>query len=171
MLATIINVILILLGSAAGLLFKNLISERLMSILTLSLIHIWRRRIRSCSSCLRLLPKPWPRFLPPRFWNFCLPVCIRLALSGARSSSRWSYFSRLGPPPLRVSTTFFSGVRLAGAAGLAWSFSFWPWGAGAGLFSFWAGALPSFRSDCLGCFPLGAGADSLAFAGSWYTSA
>ena len=34
MLATIINVILILLGSAAGLLFKNLISERLMSILT-----------------------------------------------------------------------------------------------------------------------------------------
>ena len=34
MLATIINVFLILLGSAAGLLFKNLISERLMSILT-----------------------------------------------------------------------------------------------------------------------------------------
>ena len=34
MLATIINVILVLLGSAAGLLFKNLISDRLMSILT-----------------------------------------------------------------------------------------------------------------------------------------
>ena len=37
MLATIINVILVLLGSAAGLLFKNLISDRLMSILTHSL--------------------------------------------------------------------------------------------------------------------------------------
>ena len=34
MLATIINVILVLAGSAAGLLFKNLISDRLMSILT-----------------------------------------------------------------------------------------------------------------------------------------
>ena len=34
MLATIINVVLVLAGSAAGLLFKNLISERLMSILT-----------------------------------------------------------------------------------------------------------------------------------------
>ena len=34
MLATVINVILVLIGSAAGLLFKNLISDRLMSILT-----------------------------------------------------------------------------------------------------------------------------------------
>ena len=34
MIATIINVILVLIGSAAGLLFKNLISDRLMSILT-----------------------------------------------------------------------------------------------------------------------------------------
>ena len=34
MLATVINVALVLAGSAAGLLFKNLISERLMSILT-----------------------------------------------------------------------------------------------------------------------------------------
>lgn len=34
MLATVINVILVLAGSAAGLLFKNLISERLMSIIT-----------------------------------------------------------------------------------------------------------------------------------------
>ncbi len=34
MLATIINVILVLAGSAAGLMFKNLISDRLMSILT-----------------------------------------------------------------------------------------------------------------------------------------
>lgn len=34
MLATIINVVLILVGSAAGLAFKNLISDRLMSILT-----------------------------------------------------------------------------------------------------------------------------------------
>ena len=34
MLATIINVVLILVGSAAGLLFKNLISDKLMSILT-----------------------------------------------------------------------------------------------------------------------------------------
>ena len=34
MLATIINVILVLAGSAAGLLFKNIISDRLMSILT-----------------------------------------------------------------------------------------------------------------------------------------
>lgn len=34
MLATIINVVLVLMGSAVGLLFKNLISEKLMSILT-----------------------------------------------------------------------------------------------------------------------------------------
>ena len=34
MLATIVNVILVLIGSAVGLLFKNLISEKLMSILT-----------------------------------------------------------------------------------------------------------------------------------------
>lgn len=34
MLATIINVIFVLLGSAAGLMFKNLISDRLMSIIT-----------------------------------------------------------------------------------------------------------------------------------------
>ena len=34
MLATVINVILVLIGSAVGLLFKNLISDRLMSILT-----------------------------------------------------------------------------------------------------------------------------------------
>ena len=34
MLATVINVILVLIGSAAGLLFKNLISDRLMSVLT-----------------------------------------------------------------------------------------------------------------------------------------
>lgn len=34
MLATIINVVLVLIGSAIGLLFKNLISDRLMSILT-----------------------------------------------------------------------------------------------------------------------------------------
>ena len=34
MLATVINVILVLTGSAAGLLFKNLISDKLMSILT-----------------------------------------------------------------------------------------------------------------------------------------
>ena len=34
MLATIINVILVLVGSMVGLLFRNLISERLMSILT-----------------------------------------------------------------------------------------------------------------------------------------
>ena len=37
MLATIINVILVLTGSAAGLLFKNLISDKLMSILTCAL--------------------------------------------------------------------------------------------------------------------------------------
>ncbi len=37
MLATVINVVLVLLGSAAGLLFKNLISDRLMSILTQAL--------------------------------------------------------------------------------------------------------------------------------------
>ena len=34
MLATVINVILVLIGSAVGLLFKNLISERLMSVIT-----------------------------------------------------------------------------------------------------------------------------------------
>ena len=37
MLATIINVFLVLAGSAAGLLFKNLISEKLMAILTQAL--------------------------------------------------------------------------------------------------------------------------------------
>ena len=37
MLATVINVILVLLGSAAGLLFKNLISSRLMAVLTQAL--------------------------------------------------------------------------------------------------------------------------------------
>lgn len=37
MLATVINVVLVLLGSAAGLLFKNLISDRLMAILTQAL--------------------------------------------------------------------------------------------------------------------------------------
>ena len=37
MLATVINVILVLLGSAAGLLFKNLISPRLMAVLTQAL--------------------------------------------------------------------------------------------------------------------------------------
>jgi len=99
-----------------------------------------------------------------RFWNFCLPVCIRLALSGARSSRRWSYFSRLTPPPLRVSTTFFSGVRLMGLAGAGLGCSFWP-GAGAGLA--WAGAgLPS-----LGLAGSSLGAAGLALDGSWYTSA
>ena len=34
MLATIINVVLVLIGSAVGLLFKNIISEKLMSVIT-----------------------------------------------------------------------------------------------------------------------------------------
>ena len=103
-------------------------------------ISSWRRRIFSASSCLRLLPKFWPRFLPPRFWNFCLPVCMRLALSGARSSRRWSYFSRFTPPPLRVSTIFFSGVRLWGLCSTALAGSFSPCLAGAACWAWlpWA---------------------------------
>ena len=38
MLATIIKVVLVLVGSAVGLLFKNLISEKLMSIITQALV-------------------------------------------------------------------------------------------------------------------------------------
>ena len=77
-----------------------------------------RRRIFSCSSCLRLLEKAgWFFFLLPALRNFSLPCCMlwapRVRLS-AISSRRSSYLSRFTLVALRVSTTFFSGTRLMG---------------------------------------------------------
>ena len=67
-----------------------------------------------------LLPwKPPLRWLRP--WNFCLPACICLVLPAARFSSRSSYFSRFTWPPLRASTTFFSGTRVAGRFAGCWA--------------------------------------------------
>ena len=84
-------------------------------------ISAWRRRIFSCSSARRLLPWKPPLRLLLRPWNFCLPPCIWLVRPAARFSSRSSYFSRFTLPPLRVSTIFFSGTRLATEPP-------WPWG-------------------------------------------
>ena len=119
-------------------------------------ISSWSRRIFSCSSWRRLLPwKPPLRWLRP--WNFCLPACICLVLPAARFSSRSSYFSRFTWPPLRVSTTFFSGTRVAGRFAGCWAGCGLLWGcwgaglpAGAAGFCAWGAALAGS--------PLGAGA-------------
>ena len=110
-------------------------------------ISSWRRRIRSASSCLRLLekvmlPRRWllERIfsLPPRCWR-----CIRSARSPPRVSRRSSYLARFTSPPLRVSTIFFWGTRVV-VAWVAWgalvsalgaaAWGWVPWGlAGAAL--------------------------------------
>ena len=139
-------------------------------------ISSWSLRIRSASSCLRLLEK----VMPPRRWLlvriFSLPLrccrCIRAPRSPPRSSSRSSYLARFTSPPLRVSTIFRWGTRDTGccAAGLEAAFCCWgccrpPWL----LCALWAG------TDCLTCWPwagaaaLPAGSDFLvagSFAGS-----
>ena len=111
-------------------------------------ISSWRRRIRSCSSCLRLLPKLPPLRWLPRLWIFCLPLCILLARSGARVSRCSSYRARFTLPAFRVSTSFFSGTRVVG----------WFTGclAGWGAFSLGASPLcsPLGGRSCLGASPL-----------------
>ena len=110
-------------------------------------ISSWSLRIRSASSCLRLLEK----VMPPRRWLlvriFSLPLLLlrsmRAARSPPRSSRRWSYLARFTSPPLRVSTIFFWGTRLTGCCttGCFWGalWALWPWGAllPAGLSAFW----------------------------------
>ena len=116
-------------------------------------ISSWSLRIRSASSCLRLLEK----VMPPRRWLlvriFSLPLrccrCIRAPRSPPRSSSRSSYLARFTSPPLRVSTIFRWGTRDTGccAAGLA---AFCCWG-------LLPAALSVLRAlggrGCLACWP------------------
>ncbi|CAK7064705.1 MAG: hypothetical protein MEEGG_02921 [Eggerthella lenta] len=79
-----------------------------------------RRRIFSCSSCRRLLPKGrlrWSAFLV----SFCLvEVPILFAFSGTSLSMRSSYLARLTSPPPRVSMRCTCLTLLCcGCAGLA----------------------------------------------------
>ena len=111
-------------------------------------ISSWSRRIFSCSSWRRLLPKLPPLRWLPRLWIFCLPLCILLARSGARFSRCSSYRARFTLPAFRVSTSFFSGTRVVGRGAAGWGCCLGCW---AGLLSL--GASPRLWSPLGGRSP------------------